>query len=862
MPKIIAHPTNTSLFLLNDVPYNKNVWELYFRGKVVSGESDDSNDSIQVGIKHISRPETLVTPKGISAYKDAGDTPYTDLDTLLNDLILAIGTPGSGGSSSAGAATEATLVEVRDDIRGLSDTLINNTNALLTTIRDDGAAQNILVAATNTLLGDVRTDLAALNTVGQVTNTELANANTELDNIEATVNGMETQDAAFYASLLTQQQAIETVLNGITADTTAIDTKLGTLVTQTDQLETLLTTINTNLDNNRVTNAAALEQLRLLLVDIDTNTDALESELVNIIAEHDQTQVLLTALNTIVTNLETVANASDTKLQDLVDKATTQEAKDQEAIDLLTELRDDALQTTNNSIDRVVGKDDSNDTPIVRVIETLNGVNQAPTYENLDGSVYDLVATGGTFVIDPAVTSQYEFVIERYRATATNAVGGYTINDIVERSRIIDLTNNGDTVAGSEKYYNSNSGADLVTANVIQSELSPSLELPSIYKVENYLLLDTESGSEVIESIIYKVYKSDNTFSWINASGNVVESPITGTQELVRSDLEIEETIDSTTFPITIEANTLKHLEVGVLEGEYTISINDATPETLVNGYLRDFDSRANVDSWVNDKIIINQVTAGTLIIKGKKPSTLRNQAANAGNTVDPQVYIDANSDFMIHTSDASLFTIDGVGDVTQISPPSQTGSTAVFTPTSTGFKYVDAPNGAKAIVGNAVNPLNFSSPVNNTNESRIVALTHEFSANKNIYRFLGFITQLVTLNGDLRYNLNDGSNFNNIALTTAGFTTQELNGQDPVIISVDRTSINGGADQEMKLIIYNQNNPTGITIVTTTRAFTTSTTTSSFAPSADFIHSVHAVELGQKDSFIAVAKQQALITW
>jgi len=229
----------------------------------------------------------------------------------LKLMSEALSSPGGG------AATEATALAILAALNSIDLNLTNNTNTLLTQIRDSNVTQEALITSTNTLLSDIRLDLADLEAQQVITNTQLIDANTELDNIEATLNSMEVADAAFYVNLLAQQGAIATLLTSIGVDTTTIIARLDTLITQTDQVETLLGSIIGALATNSSVNAAALEQLRLLLVSIDANTDGIEIELTNIIAEHDQTQVLLTNTNSLLSGMETDLDSMNIFLSDI-----------------------------------------------------------------------------------------------------------------------------------------------------------------------------------------------------------------------------------------------------------------------------------------------------------------------------------------------------------------------------------------------------------------------------------------------------------------------------------------------------------------------------------------------------------------
>lgn len=242
----------------------------------------------------------------------------TNFHTTVIAYLKQITTEAANGSVGA---TEQTALDILNALTQINTNLTDNTNSLLVDIRDSNVAQEALLTASNTLLTDIETSLTVLESQGVITNTELLDINSELDNIEASLSSIETANSTFYSDLLTVQNSIETILTGINSDTTILISRLDTIITQTDQVEGLLGTINTTLINNSTVNAAALEELRVLLVNIDANTDDVENQLTTIIAEHDQTQVLLTnliaaiATNTLAVNeIETTLTGSERPL--------------------------------------------------------------------------------------------------------------------------------------------------------------------------------------------------------------------------------------------------------------------------------------------------------------------------------------------------------------------------------------------------------------------------------------------------------------------------------------------------------------------------------------------------------------------
>lgn len=210
-------------------------------------------------------------------------------------------------------------------LKSIADSVGNSsttTNTLLTEIRDSNLAQEALLNASNTILSDIEITLTVLESQGVITNTELSNINTELDNIESTLNSIESNDSAFYSSLISIQNSIAALLNSIDVDLSDLISRIDTLLLQTDQVESLLTTINNTLTTNSTANISALEQLRLLLVDIDANTDTIESQLISVINEHDQSQVLLNNLISAVNAVETTLTGTERPI-DVVESTTS-----------------------------------------------------------------------------------------------------------------------------------------------------------------------------------------------------------------------------------------------------------------------------------------------------------------------------------------------------------------------------------------------------------------------------------------------------------------------------------------------------------------------------------------------------------
>lgn len=96
----VSDPEKT--FNLNDLDYLKSAFEVYYGNKTLVNDVLDTNN-VTVGIRRVTDiTDILQTPLRVSDWTDATDTPYSDFDTLIEDLYGFVGfdSPQAGGSSS------------------------------------------------------------------------------------------------------------------------------------------------------------------------------------------------------------------------------------------------------------------------------------------------------------------------------------------------------------------------------------------------------------------------------------------------------------------------------------------------------------------------------------------------------------------------------------------------------------------------------------------------------------------------------------------------------------------------------------------------------------------------------------------
>lgn len=220
----------------------------------------------------------------------------------LNNLVAVLS--GSGGS----LMSEQTGQDILTAITNLNDTLTQQTNTVLEEIRDENIAQTAILTTANNLLTSINTELSNISSDTTAIETDITNILSELQTINI-------NDTVFYSYVETRLNSLQVTLNALNSTN---NQNLLDLIGRIDLLngyildvQTLLSNINTTLNTNSTVNVAKLEELRVILSNLDSDTDAIESELINIIAEHDQTQVAIANLQTSTSNF---LSAIDTKL--------------------------------------------------------------------------------------------------------------------------------------------------------------------------------------------------------------------------------------------------------------------------------------------------------------------------------------------------------------------------------------------------------------------------------------------------------------------------------------------------------------------------------------------------------------------
>ena len=76
-------------FVYNGLEYKKGVWELYYNNKSKDEQGIDLG-IVRVGIRSTYTSRVLQNPLPVSSWKDASDTPYNDIQSLLIDVIPLI----------------------------------------------------------------------------------------------------------------------------------------------------------------------------------------------------------------------------------------------------------------------------------------------------------------------------------------------------------------------------------------------------------------------------------------------------------------------------------------------------------------------------------------------------------------------------------------------------------------------------------------------------------------------------------------------------------------------------------------------------------------------------------------------------
>jgi len=239
-----------------------------------------------------------------------------------------------------------------------------------------------------------------------------------------------------------------------------------------------------------------LEDIELLL----SNDEIKQEQIRVLINSLGSNQILeLQSIKGFVDELETGVTDLIAKVEE---KSTTNtDAINQANMDIVSAINGQS----NTNRQEVVGTDDGNGTTIIQIVDIINGVEQLPTYQNLDRSPYTLI---GNFVTSSSISAQFQIIQTLLRATAMNSVAGYEVDNLIDRSQLIDVTTN--TIINTS-YFNTDTATNLITANVVETELSRRTDIPETINTVSYHVVETvtidSNDVEQIQGIIYKVFQ-------------------------------------------------------------------------------------------------------------------------------------------------------------------------------------------------------------------------------------------------------------------------------------------------------------------------------------------------------------------
>lgn len=487
---------------------------------------------------------------------------------------------------------------------------------------------------------------------------------------------------------------------------------------------------------------------------------------------------------------------------------------------------------SNTNRQEVVGTDDGNGTTIIQIVDIVNGIEQPPVYQNLDRTPYTLI---GNFVTSQTVSGQFQIIKTLLRATVMNAGAGYEVDELIERTDLVDTSTN--TILNTQ-FLNTETATTLITANVVETELSRRIDIPRVVAEEIYHKLDTQNiaGVEyevIVGNNIKKLFREDGTVIWVDETGSIIETPSSGTEELVLVTERVRVRLEPTlTFPLIFEARTLKEFSIGVELGEYTVQFADNPPVVLTPSSFAEWERPVDKEGFVYDRIEIQEITPGNLRLSALVPATQRNIVRNAVDLT--QLFVDANSNFIIDATDTGLITDNGV-NVTTIATPPESPAPDSFSGTNTVLSQ-SLGNGINGLVNSNVGSntsdltaiLTKSTPNSLTNASYFVGGLVNFGVLSGLARFSRPTFQVSTSSGgDLIVRPDISIPFQNIPISSLNLTTDEFAGNKAVIFMFRRTTTNGGNDSLREFYVISENNPdtTGTPLLSFTVPFSTSHT-------------------------------------
>lgn len=270
--------------------------------------------------------------------------------SYLKQVNLVLGELSSNSSSGATEQTALDILAALGDVNN-NLVLINTTNTLLSEIRDEAVAQTALLTTTDTLLTDILAELIDVDDSIESNGLTIADIRVDLSNIQSTLDNIDVRDSNFYPTVQSSLSSIQGLISAADAarsvESTDLINRINLLNGYTLDIQNLLSDIDTTLQGNGAVNVTKLEELRVLLSSLDSNTDAIESELINIISEQDQTQAAIASLQTAVNNaslnrqteaslLQSLVITSNNNLASLINQNTTRESQ---LNDLISELQ-------------------------------------------------------------------------------------------------------------------------------------------------------------------------------------------------------------------------------------------------------------------------------------------------------------------------------------------------------------------------------------------------------------------------------------------------------------------------------------------------------------------------------------------
>jgi len=267
----------------------------------------------------------------------------------------------------------------------------------------------------------------------------------------------------------------------------------------------------------------------------------------------------------------------------------------------------------------------------------------------------------------------------------------------------------------------------------------------------------------------------------------------------------------------------------------------------MTNGLIESFDGVENKESYVNDKIVIEEISAGQVIIRATIPATIRNLALSAGGGPSTTNIYD-NARFVMDAT-GGLVKLNSSLEVVNVDLPSEMGSLGLNFFTSVGATMTEEViNGVKGIRGTGTNSLNFTS-VSGNPITFIFGVSYNFSSSGRVFRATSPTFDLFASGGNTMFSVAAG----NFTRDELDLNIAELSEAKPFILVTKIT--NDGTNNTNEISVYNQNNPNGLVITSDTSTYNPSNSWSTLTMGAGVTHYIAAVNPNVENDFINIAK-------